>query len=47
LALWTFETNTIARAFYEAHGFLPSGPASADNEERTPAICYRWSTTRP
>jgi GNAT superfamily N-acetyltransferase len=45
LALWTFEANTIARAFYEAHGFRPSGPASCDNEERAPALCYRWSST--
>jgi GNAT superfamily N-acetyltransferase len=45
LALWTFEANTIARAFYEAHGFRPSGPPSSDNEERAPALCYRWSST--
>jgi GNAT superfamily N-acetyltransferase len=43
LLLWTFETNTGARAFYEAHGFRPDGPADSDNEERTPAIRYRWT----
>ncbi len=43
LALWTFVANTTARAFYEAHGFQPSGAPSTDNEERAPAICYRWS----
>jgi GNAT superfamily N-acetyltransferase len=47
LALWTFEANLAARAFYEAHGFRPSGPASSDNEERTPAVCYRWADTAP
>ncbi len=47
LALWTFEANTVARAFYEMHGFRPSGVASSDNEEHAPAICYRWSSARP
>jgi len=42
LALWTFEVNVAARAFYEAHGFRPSGTASSDNDERAPAVCYRW-----
>lgn len=43
LALWTFEANMAARAFYESHGFLLSGPPSSDNEERAPAVCYRWA----
>jgi GNAT superfamily N-acetyltransferase len=43
LALWTFEANARARAFYEAHGFVLSGPASCDNEETEPALPYRWS----
>jgi GNAT superfamily N-acetyltransferase len=47
LALWTFEANIAARAFYEAHGFRPTGPASSDNEEHAPAICYRWARTTP
>jgi ribosomal protein S18 acetylase RimI-like enzyme len=42
LALWTFESNLAAQRFYEAHGFTRSGSPSADNEERAPAICYRW-----
>jgi len=42
LALWTFETNLVARGFYEAHGFIPAGASSSDNEEKAPAICYRW-----
>jgi GNAT superfamily N-acetyltransferase len=44
LALWTFEANMSARAFYEAHGFKPSGAPSSENEERAPALCYRWSS---
>jgi GNAT superfamily N-acetyltransferase len=46
LALWTFEANVDARAFYEAQGFRPTVPASSDNEERAPAICYRWAVRR-
>jgi GNAT superfamily N-acetyltransferase len=45
LALWTFEANVAARVFYEAQGFRPAGPASSDNEERAPAVCYRWART--
>jgi GNAT superfamily N-acetyltransferase len=44
LALWTFEANLSARAFYEAHGFRQSGAASSDNEEDAPAVCYRWTS---
>jgi GNAT superfamily N-acetyltransferase len=43
LTLWTFEANTPARAFYETHGFEVDGPVSTDNEERAPAVRYRWS----
>jgi putative acetyltransferase len=43
LALWTFQANAPARAFYEAHDFRVSGPASRDNEEGAPALCYRWT----
>lgn len=43
LALWTFEANLSARAFYEAHGFRAQGPPSIDNEERTAAIQYKWT----
>lgn len=42
LALWTFAANTHARAFYERHGFQADGLVTSDNEERTPALCYRW-----
>jgi GNAT superfamily N-acetyltransferase len=43
LALWTFEANIPARAFYDRHGFKVDGPATSDNEEHTPAVRYRWS----
>jgi GNAT superfamily N-acetyltransferase len=42
LALWTFEANATARAFYEARGFERSGEPSSENEERAPALLYRW-----
>lgn len=45
LALWAFVSNTPARRFYEAHGFFEAGPPSSDNEERSPAILYRWPAT--
>jgi GNAT superfamily N-acetyltransferase len=44
LTLWTFEANLPARAFYEKHGFRPTGDPSSDNEEHAPAICYRWTS---
>ncbi len=43
LTLWTFEANAPARAFYEAHGFAAQGEACSENEERAPALLYRWS----
>jgi GNAT superfamily N-acetyltransferase len=43
LALWTFEANTAARAFYQRHGFEVDGPATTDNEEHAPAVRYRWA----
>jgi putative acetyltransferase len=46
LSLWTFEANLPARRFYEAHGFTQSGSPSSDNEDRTPAICYRWRAAK-
>ncbi len=47
LALWTFEANVAARAFYEAHGFERAGLPSSDNEERAPALRYRWEARSP
>lgn len=43
LLLWTFAANAPARAFYERHSFQASGPVSSDNEERQPAVLYRWA----
>jgi ribosomal protein S18 acetylase RimI-like enzyme len=45
--LWTFESNAAARHFYEAHGFTQEGPPSDQNEERAPAIRYRWQRATP
>lgn len=45
LTLWTFVSNVLAQRFYEAHGFIRSGPVSAENEEQAPAIRYRWQRT--
>jgi GNAT superfamily N-acetyltransferase len=42
-ALWTFQANAEARAFYEARGFvLERTTDGADNEERGPDARYRW-----
>lgn len=42
LQLWTFETNTGARRFYERHGFLAVDRTAGDNEEGAPDVLYRW-----
>lgn len=43
LELWTFQSNTEARAFYERHGFEPVELTDGStNEEREPDIRYRW-----
>jgi GNAT superfamily N-acetyltransferase len=42
LALWTFQANASARAFYEAHGFRVCGKPSRENEEGALALCFRW-----
>jgi GNAT superfamily N-acetyltransferase len=43
LDLWTFRSNHGARRFYERHGFIVVGSTEDDNEERAPALHYRWS----
>ena len=43
LTLWTFEANSAARAFYEAHGFRICGEPSSENEEGAPALRYEWT----
>jgi GNAT superfamily N-acetyltransferase len=42
LKLWTFQSNTGARRFYERHGFAATGSTSGDNEEGAPDIRYEW-----
>jgi GNAT superfamily N-acetyltransferase len=43
LDLWTFQTNTGARRFYERHGFSAVAMTDGDNEEGAPDVHYRWS----
>lgn len=38
LALWTFEANEPARAFYAAHGFTEVQRTAGDNEEGLPDV---------
>ncbi|HVD89768.1 MAG TPA: GNAT family N-acetyltransferase [Jatrophihabitantaceae bacterium] len=43
LALWVFESNRRAQAFYERHEFvIVDRTDGADNEEKTPDIRYAW-----
>lgn len=43
LRLWTFQRNRLARAFYEAKGFvLVELTDGARNEEQEPDALYRW-----
>jgi GNAT superfamily N-acetyltransferase len=43
LDLWTFQSNTGARRFYERHGFTAIATTDGDNEEAAPDVRYRWS----
>ena len=44
LRLYTFQSNTNARAFYEKHGFLIEELTDGErNEEKMPDITYCWS----
>lgn len=43
LDLWTFQSNTGARRFYERHGFSAVAMTDGDNEEGAPDVHYRWS----
>jgi GNAT superfamily N-acetyltransferase len=41
--LWTFQKNSRARAFYEAHGFRPiEFTDGSANEEKEPDVLYEW-----
>ena len=42
LDLWTFQSNTRARRFYERHGFTEIERTEGDNEEGAPDVHYRW-----
>ncbi len=43
LRLWTFQSNTRARAFYERHGFSAAQMTDgAGNEEHEPDVLYVW-----
>jgi GNAT superfamily N-acetyltransferase len=43
LDLWTFQSNTGARRFYERHGFLVVAMTDGENEEGAPDVRYRWA----
>jgi len=42
LDLWTFQSNSGARRFYERHGFGAIATTDGDNEERAPDVRYHW-----
>jgi GNAT superfamily N-acetyltransferase len=47
LQLWTFESNTRARRFYERHGFaVAERTDGSGNEERAPDLRYVWRSPR-
>ena len=46
LNLWTFQRNTIARRFYEKHGFLLIRQTDgAGNEEREADALFTWQSS--
>ena len=42
LQLWTFQSNTRAISFYEAHGFVPVERTDGANEEGEPDLRMAW-----
>ena len=43
LRLYTFQSNVVARGFYEGHGFRIEEMTNGErNEETMPDITYRW-----
>ncbi len=46
LDLWTFESNTGARRFYERHGFIAVDATDGANEEGAPDVRYHWPSRR-
>ncbi len=48
LRLYTFQSNTRARALYERHGFnVEELTDGARNEEKMPDVTYHWAGRRP
>lgn len=45
IQLWTFQSNTGARRFYERQGFAAAQWTDGENEEGAPDVRYQW--TRP
>ncbi len=43
--LWTFQSNSGARRFYERHGFRVVEMTDGDNEEGAPDVRYLWDPT--
>lgn len=43
LRLYTFQRNTVARAFYETHGFVVVALGVSPAPESEPDVEYRWS----
>jgi ribosomal protein S18 acetylase RimI-like enzyme len=47
LRLFTFQSNTPARRFYEAHGFVAIDfNDGSRNEEGAPDVLYEWTSAR-
>jgi ribosomal protein S18 acetylase RimI-like enzyme len=46
LTLWTFVSNTAARAFYARQGFVELSRTDGGNEEALPDILLAWSGAR-
>src|SRR4051794_29711033 len=42
IQLWTFQSNTGARRFYERHGFVAVETTGGENEEQAPDVRYLW-----
>lgn len=42
LQLWSFQSNTGARRFYERHGFVAREMTEGLNEEGAPDVRYEW-----
>jgi GNAT superfamily N-acetyltransferase len=45
--LWTFQSNTGARRFYERHAFVAVQTTDGDNEEQAPDVRYVWRREEP